>query len=60
MAKKWTIECVVCGKKENFGDDKDVVQSHWKILGWDVGNNIPKCVCDKCEYVVPKVPKINS
>lgn len=58
MSKKWNIECVVCKKDENFNDVKDIGQSHWHILGWDVGNNTPICVCNKCEYVVNKVAKI--
>lgn len=57
MAKRWTIECLMCGKKERFADDKDIKQAHWKILGWDVGSAEPVCTCDKCEYVIPKITK---
>lgn len=57
MVKKWTVECVGCGKKDNFGNEKDIVQLRWKILGWNIGTNTPICVCDKCEYMMQKFQK---
>jgi len=57
MAAKWKIPCIICGKKECFNDPEDITFAKWKILGWDIGSNTPVCVCNKCEYVVPKIPK---
>lgn len=53
MAVKWTLECCECGKRESFGDAKDIIFAKWKIIAWDVKTADPKCVCDKCEYGTP-------
>lgn len=50
MAKKWEVSCIVCGKRNSFGDEKDITFSKWKIVAWNVNTSEPKCVCDKCEY----------
>lgn len=44
-----SVECQKCGRKELFEDSKDVTFAKWKILGWNVGLNIPICYCNKCE-----------
>jgi hypothetical protein len=51
------IECLVCGKKENFADIQDIAQSKWQIVGWNVKTADPKCVCNHCEYGKPKKEK---
>lgn len=50
MPKRWTLECMECGKKENFVDVQDISHSHWKIIAWNVKENEPVLVCNKCEY----------
>ena len=50
MEQKWKIECVMCKRKESFGDAKDIIYAHWKILAWNIGSAEPICECDKCEY----------
>jgi len=52
MAQRYRIKCMVCGKSGTFADEKDIQQSHWRVVAWDVKNGDPMCVCDKCEYGV--------
>ena len=54
MAKRYTLECVVCGKKEYANDIQDIRQLHWKVLAWLVPSGSPRCVCSSCEYNKPK------
>lgn len=51
MAARWRIECLVCGNKKSFHDSKDILYSKWKILAWDINDNVPICTCEKCEYI---------
>ena len=48
--KNFNIECAECGKKESFGDAKDITFAHWTILAWMVKTGEPVCVCEKCDY----------
>ena len=50
MARRYHIKCIECGKVGVFGDVKDIIQSKWKILAWNVKSGDPKALCDKCEY----------
>ena len=49
-ASKWNVVCIECGKKESFGDSKDVTYAKWTILAWIVDKNEPRVVCDQCDY----------
>ena len=49
MKDKWTIKCSQCGKAGSFEDAKDVTQSRWKIIAWNVKNGEPICRCYECE-----------
>jgi len=53
----WSVECVECGKKEKFGDAKDVSYAKWRILAWVVPSGEPRVVCPDCEYGQPKKKK---
>ena len=44
------VTCIECGKKETFGDSKDITYAKWKILAWIVDTNEPRVVCNGCEY----------
>jgi hypothetical protein len=50
LANQYKIKCLNCGKNGSFSDAKDVTQSKWRIMAWDVGSADPKAVCEKCEY----------
>jgi len=50
MAKRWTVNCVVCDKKESFADSHDIRQAKWKVLAWIVPSGEPRCVCETCVY----------
>jgi hypothetical protein len=51
MADKYKIKCITCGKIESFLDIKSISHAHWTIFAWNVGENEPICICDKCEYI---------
>ncbi len=57
MATRYKVKCMVCTKNASFEDAKDVIQSRWRILGWDVGTADPKVVCPDCEYLPTEAPK---
>lgn len=50
MTSKYHIKCIVCDKKENFDDEQDIRIHKWKIVGWNIKDCEPICLCDKCEY----------
>ena len=52
------IECFECGKKETFGDAKDILYAKWKVISWKVPSGEPCCVCNECEYNKPKKGKL--
>lgn len=52
-----TIACTECGDKENFVDSKSVTFAHWQIIGWNLNDNIPICICKDCERHNPKKKK---
>lgn len=48
------VTCSECGKKKmTFIDLQDLKGSKWKILGMDVGANLPIVLCDTCERSSP-------
>jgi len=47
---RWTVICSECGKKESFGDAKDITFAHWQILAWNVKSGEPLCCCQNCDY----------
>jgi hypothetical protein len=51
MASHHKLKCVECGKNGSFSDAKDVTQSKWRILAWDVKSGDPKVICPDCEYL---------
>lgn len=53
----WSVECCECGKKDKFGDAKDVQFAKWRILAWNVKTAEPVVVCNECEYGKPKEKK---
>lgn len=57
MASRYHIKCMECNKSGTFADAKDVTQSKWKILAWDVKSGDPKAVCFDCEYTPMGEPK---
>lgn len=64
MPHSLKIKCAVCGKAGKFIDAKDLTQSKWRILGWNIRDNEPTAICEKCEYlpagqpVAPKKPEV--
>jgi hypothetical protein len=55
--KNLTVECLECGKKETFGDAKDLTFAKWRILAWTVPTGEPKAMCPDCEYGKSKPKK---
>jgi hypothetical protein len=49
MAKKYEIKCVECDRTEKFIDVFDIKGAKWHIIGFNVNENIPICVCSECE-----------
>ena len=50
MSDKFRVECNVCGKKEVFGDAKDISYAKWKIIAWTLPSGDPKVCCPNCDY----------
>lgn len=50
MANKYHLGCMICGKKEQFIDAKDIQVSKWRIMAWNVKTADPIVMCNKCEY----------
>jgi hypothetical protein len=57
MAKRWSIECEMCGKKEVVNDAHDLRQLNWSVLAWIVPSGEPRVICPKCVYPVNKITK---
>jgi len=57
MAKRWTVECIECGKKDSFADMYDISHAKWTVIAWMVPGGDPRCVCDECEYGKPRKKK---
>lgn len=43
------LECAECGKKDSFGDVKDIQFVKWRIIAWNVATVQPIIRCPECE-----------
>ena len=50
MARKIKVSCKQCEKTDSFVDTQDINYSKWKIIGWNINENEPICLCPSCEW----------
>jgi len=48
--KKYEVVCDGCGKKNSFGDTKDITYAKWRVISWTLPSGNPRCICSTCEY----------
>lgn len=51
------LNCCVCEKPESFVDEYDIKQMKWQIIAWIVHENLPRVVCNKCDYPPKELEK---
>lgn len=50
MSKKIKTVCSECEKIDSFIDIQDIRSAGWRITGWNINENEPICLCNKCEF----------